>query len=63
MPFYELTSARTMTVLWIRPSFTFEMRRFQVVTQQITDHIIREKLHPAIGVMDYEPLTSSEELV
>jgi hypothetical protein len=30
---------------------------------QISDHIIREKLHTAIGVMDYKPVAGSEELV
>ena len=63
MPFYKLASARAMTVLRIRPSFTVEFGRFQIVIKQVSDHIIREKLHAAIGVMDYKPLASSEELV
>ena len=63
MPFYKLASARAMTVLWIRPSLTVKIGRFQIVIKQIPDHIIREELHAAIGVMDYKPLMGSEELV
>ena len=52
-----------MTVFWIRPSVTVQSGRFQIVIKQISHHIIGEKLHTAIGVMDDKPLASSEELV
>ena len=52
-----------MAVLWIRRSLSVEMCGLQIVIKQIANHVIREQLHTAIGMMDDKPLASSEELV
>ena len=56
VPFYELTCARSMTVLRIRPSFTVKLCGFQTISKQIADHVVREKLHATVGVVDDKPL-------
>ena len=49
-----------MAVFSIRPNFPVEMCGLQIVSKQIAYHVIREKLHSAIGVMNYKPLARSQ---
>jgi len=50
-------------VRWIRPKLAVEIRRLQIVIKQIAHDTVGEKLHPAIGVMDYKPFAGTEQLV
>src|SRR5580692_6912774 len=63
MPFYESTGTGSATVRWIRPKLAVEIRRLQIVIKQIAHDTVGEKLHPAIGVMDYKPFAGTEQLV
>src|SRR3984893_3948118 len=63
MPFYESTGTGSATVRWIRPKLAVEIRRLQIVIKQIAHDTVGEKLHRAIGVMDYKPFAGTEQLV
>ena len=52
-----------MTVLRLRPSFTVKFCGFETVSKQIADHVVCEKLHAAVGMVDDKPLASSQQLV
>src|ERR1700745_3354904 len=63
MPFHVLAGACSMTVLRVRPSLTVELRSLQIIGEQIPDHVICEKLHPAVCMMDDEPFARSKQFV
>jgi len=60
VPFHEFACAGSMTVLRIRPSFTVKFCGLQTISKQIADHVVCEKLHTAVGMVDDKPFTSSQ---
>jgi len=50
-------------MLRIRPRFAVELRRFEVIREQIPDDIVGEQLHSAISVVDHEPFTGAEQFM
>jgi hypothetical protein len=63
MPFDEVAGRVTPVVVRVRPGLAVEARGRQIVLEQIGDHLVGEKLHAAIRVMNDKPFLRAEELV
>jgi hypothetical protein len=60
VPFNELAGARAVTVLGVRPSLPVEFCGFETVSEQVSDDVVGEKLHAAIGMVDDKPLARTQ---
>jgi hypothetical protein len=63
MPFDEVTGGVTPVVVRVRPCLAVKARGRKIVLEQISDHLVGEKLHAAIRVMNDKPFLRAEELV
>jgi hypothetical protein len=45
------------------PTIGFKFRGLEALSQERAHHVVRERLHATIRMMDHEPLVSAEQLV
>src|SRR5262249_27858541 len=62
VPFDELAVDRARALADVAPTGFAELCGVEAFRQQIAHHLVGERLHAAIGVMDDEPFAGAEQL-
>src|SRR5262245_21950047 len=62
MPFDELAIDRARALADVAPAGFAKLCSVEAFRQQIAHHLVGERLHAAIGVMDDEPFAGAEQL-
>jgi hypothetical protein len=62
-PFDVVPRSRAASAAYILPLAICDSRRFQALREQVANDVVCESQHPAVGVMNGEPLLCAEQVV